>query len=62
LKWDGSWCPCCGCRLRTSPRNSKFKAEFRARKEIAKTFEFIHNIRRKANRRKKMFERILIGS
>ena len=24
-----------------------------------KTFEFIHNIRRKANRRKKMFERIL---
>ncbi len=27
-----------------------------------KTFEFIHNIRRKPNRRKKMFERILIGS
>lgn len=27
-----------------------------------KTFEFIHNIRRKANRRKKMFERILVGS
>ena len=27
-----------------------------------KTFEFIHNTRRKANRRKKLFERILIGS
>ena len=27
-----------------------------------KTFEFIHNIRRKANRRKNMFESILIGS
>jgi transposase len=27
-----------------------------------KTFEFIHNIRRKPNRRKNMFERILIGS
>jgi hypothetical protein len=26
------------------------------------TFEFIHNIRRNANRRKKMFESILIGS
>ncbi|MGB6590541.1 MAG: hypothetical protein WBE68_03440 [Candidatus Nitrosopolaris sp.] len=36
LKWDGLWCPCCGYRLRTSPRNSKFKAELRARKEIGK--------------------------
>jgi len=36
LKWDGLWCPCCGYRLRSSPRNSKFKAELRARKEIDK--------------------------
>ncbi|MFZ0512833.1 MAG: hypothetical protein WAM14_14595 [Candidatus Nitrosopolaris sp.] len=36
LKWDGFWCPCCGYRLRTRPRNSKFKAELRARKEIDK--------------------------
>ena len=36
LKWDGLWCPCCGYRLRTNPRNSKFKAELRARKEIDK--------------------------
>lgn len=25
MKWDGAWCPCCGCRVRTKPRNSKFK-------------------------------------
>ncbi len=25
IKWDGLWCPCCGCRIRTKPRNSKFK-------------------------------------
>jgi len=36
LKWDGLWCPCCGYRLRTRPRNSKFKAELRARKDIDK--------------------------
>ena len=36
LKWDGLWCPCCGYRLRTRPRNLKFKAELRARKEIEK--------------------------
>jgi predicted amidophosphoribosyltransferase len=36
LKWDGLWCPCCGYRLRTRPRNSKFKAELRASNEIDK--------------------------
>ncbi len=36
LTWDGVWCPCCGYRLRTRPRNSKFKAELRTRKEIDK--------------------------
>jgi hypothetical protein len=36
LKWDGLWCPCCGYRLRTRPRNLMFKAELRARKEIEK--------------------------
>ena len=36
LKWDGLWCPCCGYRLRTNPRNSKFKAELRASKEVDK--------------------------
>ncbi|MDQ3851427.1 MAG: hypothetical protein M3299_01175 [Thermoproteota archaeon] len=22
IKWDGLWCPCCGCRLRTKPKNT----------------------------------------
>jgi hypothetical protein len=25
LKWEGLWCPCCGCRLRIGPRQFKFK-------------------------------------
>ncbi|HZC20317.1 MAG TPA: hypothetical protein VE223_01595, partial [Nitrososphaeraceae archaeon] len=32
IKWDGLWCPCCGYRLRTKPRNLKYKAKLRARK------------------------------
>ena len=34
LRWEGLWCPCCGYRLRTRPRNLKFKAKLRARKNI----------------------------
>ncbi len=30
LKWEGVWCPCCGYRLRTKPRNLKYKAKLRA--------------------------------
>ncbi|MGA9151880.1 MAG: hypothetical protein WBZ36_14980 [Candidatus Nitrosopolaris sp.] len=33
LKWDGLWCPCCGYRLRTRPRNLKYKAKLQARKK-----------------------------
>jgi hypothetical protein len=29
MKWDGTWCPCCGCRVRTKPRNSKFKQKLK---------------------------------
>lgn len=29
IKTDGLWCPCCGYRLRTKPRNIKYKAAFR---------------------------------
>jgi len=36
LMWDGFWCPCCGHRLRTRPRNTKFKNELRTRKEKEK--------------------------
>ncbi len=31
IKWEGLWCPCCGYRLRTKPRNLKYKAKLRAR-------------------------------
>jgi hypothetical protein len=34
IKWEGSWCPCCGCRLRTRPRHSKFKAKLREQKQV----------------------------
>ena len=34
IRWDGFWCPCCGYRLRTRPRNLKYKAKLKARKEI----------------------------
>jgi hypothetical protein len=36
LKWDGLWCPCCGYRLRTKPRNLKYKAKLRAKKAMQK--------------------------
>jgi hypothetical protein len=34
IKWDGIWCPCCGYRLRSKPRNIKFKAQLRQRRVI----------------------------
>ena len=33
INWEGLWCPCCGYRLRTNPRNLKYKAKLRARVE-----------------------------
>ena len=30
IKWEGLWCPCCGYRLRTKPRNLKYKAKLRS--------------------------------
>ena len=27
INWDGVRCPCCSCRLRTAPRNSKLRAK-----------------------------------
>lgn len=34
IKWDGLWCPCCGYRLRTKPRNLKYKAKLRAKAKM----------------------------
>ena len=33
IKWEGLWCPCCGYRLRTKPRNLNYKTKLRARVE-----------------------------
>jgi predicted amidophosphoribosyltransferase len=29
INWDGIWCPCCGNRLRSNPRNVKYKIRLR---------------------------------
>jgi hypothetical protein len=42
LNWDGLWCPCCGYRLRTKPRNLKYKDKLRARRKREKTGILIH--------------------
>jgi uncharacterized Zn finger protein (UPF0148 family) len=45
IKWDGLWCPCCGYKLRTRPRNMKFKAKLREQKQIEEANDkniFIH--------------------
>ena len=35
INWKGGFCPCCGYRLRTKPRNSKFKLKLRENQKIA---------------------------
>jgi DNA-directed RNA polymerase subunit RPC12/RpoP len=30
IKWDGLWCPCCGYRLRTKPKNTADRRRRRA--------------------------------
>jgi predicted amidophosphoribosyltransferase len=35
IKWDGLFCPCCGSKLRTRPRNIKFKRRLRGDKRMA---------------------------
>ena len=39
IKWDGLWCPCCGYRLRTKPRNLKYKAKLRAKNKRLEPLE-----------------------
>jgi len=41
IKWEGLWCPCCGYRLRTKPRNLKYKAKLRARVEADSQLESV---------------------
>jgi hypothetical protein len=34
LKWEGSRCPCCGFKLRTTPRNFRLNAKLREQRAI----------------------------
>jgi hypothetical protein len=47
MRWDGLWCPCCGCRVRTKPRNSKF-------------IQKLKTIRKKYNENKEQQQPLLI--
>jgi hypothetical protein len=31
IRWEGLWCPCCGYRLRSKPRNLKYRVKLRQR-------------------------------
>ena len=33
IKWDGTFCPCCGYRLRNGPRLFKHKAKLRMKQK-----------------------------
>ena len=44
INWEGLWCPCCGYRLRTKPRNLKYKAKLRARVEADAASIKIQNV------------------
>jgi hypothetical protein len=33
IKWDESWCPCCGYRLRNGPRLFKHKVKLRVKEK-----------------------------
>ena len=37
IKWEGFFCPCCGYRLRSRPRNKMYKLKL-AQKQSKKTF------------------------
>ena len=45
ITWDGLWCPCCGYRLRTRPRNLKYKVKLRER-ELRKKQEVILKVQK----------------
>ncbi len=32
IQWEGFFCPCCGCRLRSTPRNRQWKARLSEKK------------------------------
>ncbi len=38
LRWENLWCPCCGYRLRTRPRNVKYKSKLIAIRKTSESF------------------------
>jgi hypothetical protein len=38
IDWNGIWCPCCGYRLRTRPRNMKYKTKLLASDFVIQVF------------------------
>ena len=34
IVWEGLWCPCCGYKLRSKPRNKKYKEKLRTIKGV----------------------------
>ena len=44
IKWDGLWCPCCGCRLRMGPRLFKHKAKLKIKEKKEKQIEEFHKV------------------
>ena len=34
LKWEGSYCPCCGFKLRTTPGNFRLNAKLREQRAM----------------------------
>jgi hypothetical protein len=46
IKWDGLFCPCCGYRLRTRPRNFKLKSKLREQEVVKEVNKIDNNITR----------------
>ena len=38
ISWPSLWCPCCGYRLRTRPRNVKYKSKLIATRKTSESF------------------------
>lgn len=44
LNWIGLWCPCCGYRLRGTPRNFKYKNRLREQKMMNSVKKDTHQV------------------
>ena len=45
LNWKDLWCPCCGKRLRTKPRNKTFKLALRENQKISTSKPYYENLK-----------------